>query len=84
MPSCPTVQRHNTRHTTHDTLPLFLPVYTISPMTAEAADMAPSTLDLLFLTFNCAKNFISIPVFAHHLKDAIGQNATGLPDLVAL
>lgn len=52
-------------------------------MTAEA-DMAPSTLDLLFLTFNCAKNFINIPVFAHHLKDAISQNASSLPDLVAL
>lgn len=46
--------------------------------------MASSTLDLLFLTFNCAKSLINIPTFAQHLKVAIGQDATGLPDLVAL
>ncbi|KAH7316513.1 endonuclease/Exonuclease/phosphatase [Stachybotrys elegans] len=46
--------------------------------------MAPTTLDLLVLTFNCAKNFINAAVFANHLQAAFGQNATGLPDLVVL
>ena len=50
--------------------------------------MGPSTLDLLVLTFNCAKNLISVPVFATHLQQALGggQNAsTGeLPELVVL
>lgn len=45
--------------------------------------MAPSTLDLFFLTFNCAKNLINVGVFASHLYGALSQNATGLPDLVA-
>ncbi|OAA72133.1 inositol 5-phosphatase [Cordyceps fumosorosea ARSEF 2679] len=46
--------------------------------------MAPSTVDLLFLTFNCAKALINTPVFANHLEVAFGQNATELPDLVVL
>ncbi|XP_044721586.1 endonuclease/Exonuclease/phosphatase family domain-containing protein [Hirsutella rhossiliensis] len=46
--------------------------------------MAPSTLDLLVLTFNCAKNLISPGIFASHLQSAFAQNATGLPDLVVL
>jgi hypothetical protein len=46
--------------------------------------MAPSTLDLLMLTFNCAKNLINVSIFAHHLQAALSQNATGLPDLVVL
>ncbi|KAK5656216.1 hypothetical protein OQA88_4977 [Cercophora sp. LCS_1] len=45
--------------------------------------MAPSTLNLFFLTFNCAKNLINVGVFASHLYGALSQNATGLPDLVA-
>jgi len=49
-----------------------------------AVAMAPSTLDLFILTFNCAKNFINPPVFAAHLHGALSQNATGLPDLVVL
>ncbi|TDZ38643.1 Polyphosphatidylinositol phosphatase INP52 [Colletotrichum spinosum] len=44
--------------------------------------MAPSTLDLLMLTFNCAKNIINAAVFASHLNTAFKQNATGLPDVV--
>ncbi|OIW31340.1 DNase I-like protein [Coniochaeta ligniaria NRRL 30616] len=44
--------------------------------------MAPSTLDLLFITFNCAKNLINPAVFANHLHGALLQNSTGLPDLV--
>lgn len=52
---------------------------------ATAADMAPySTLDLLYLTFNCAKNLVNVAVFSNHLQVAFGQNATGLPDLVVL
>ncbi|KJZ75941.1 hypothetical protein HIM_04765 [Hirsutella minnesotensis 3608] len=46
--------------------------------------MAPSTLDLLVLTFNCAKNLINPNVLASHLRSALGQNATGLPDLIVL
>ena len=45
--------------------------------------MAPLTLDLFILTFNCAKNFIDTSVFASHLHGTISQNA-GLPDLVVL
>ncbi|KAK0633204.1 Endonuclease/exonuclease/phosphatase [Immersiella caudata] len=45
--------------------------------------MAPSTLDLFFLTFNCAKNLIDVGVFSSHLYGALSQNASGLPDLVA-
>lgn len=51
---------------------------------SKAVEMAPSTLDLLFLTFNCAKNLINVPIFASHLEAAISQNASSLPDLVAL
>ncbi|KAJ4147746.1 hypothetical protein LMH87_002252 [Akanthomyces muscarius] len=46
--------------------------------------MAPSTVDLLFLTFNCAKALINTTVFANHLEGAFGRNATDLPDLVVL
>ncbi|ATY61107.1 inositol 5-phosphatase [Cordyceps militaris CM01] len=46
--------------------------------------MTPSTVDLLFLTFNCAKALINTPVFANHLEAAFGQNATDLPDLIVL
>ncbi|KAM3426868.1 hypothetical protein MY4824_009776 [Beauveria thailandica] len=46
--------------------------------------MAPSKVDLLFLTFNCAKALINTAVFANHLEAAFGQNATDLPDLVVL
>ena len=51
----------------------------------DAAAMAPSTLDLLILTFNCAKTFINPPVFAAHLHGALAaQNTADLPDLVVL
>ncbi len=47
--------------------------------------MAPSTLDLLILTFNCAKNLINPPVFAGHLQDSLARGVEGrLPDLVVL
>lgn len=52
--------------------------------TTPAGKMAPSTLDLFMLTFNCAKNLINVAVFASHLHAAFKQNATGLPDLVVL
>lgn len=54
------------------------------PATATHANMGPSTLDLLFLTLNCAKNLISVPVFAAHLQQALTRKAAGLPDLVVL
>lgn len=50
----------------------------------RSSSMAPSTLDLLVLTFNCAKSLVNPGVFATHLQSAFGQNATGLPDLVVL
>ena len=52
--------------------------------TAKAHDMAPSTLDLLFITFNCAKNLVNPAIFAGHLHGALSQNSTALPDLVVL
>ncbi|KAM5380303.1 hypothetical protein ACJZ2D_003585 [Fusarium nematophilum] len=44
----------------------------------------PPTLDLLYLTFNCAKSLLDVPVFASHLQTALRQNATGLPEIVVL
>jgi hypothetical protein len=41
-------------------------------------------LDLLVVTFNCAKNAISVPAFAAHLGTALGRDGAGLPDVVAL
>ncbi|KAB5517289.1 DNase I-like protein [Coniochaeta sp. 2T2.1] len=42
-----------------------------------------STLDLLFITLNCAKNLVNPGVFASHLHGALTRNATtGLPNLV--
>lgn len=61
-----------------------LPVDRDEPDSASTPSMSPSTLDLLVLTFNCAKNLINPGVFATHLASAFGQNATGLPDLVVL
>jgi hypothetical protein len=48
--------------------------------------MAPSTIDLFMLTFNCAKNLINVAVFATHLLAAFKQRPAGsqLPDLVVL
>ncbi|KAF5684333.1 phosphatidylinositol phosphate phosphatase [Fusarium denticulatum] len=46
--------------------------------------MTPSSIDLLYLTFNCAKNLLDIPVFGSHLQTAFRQNATGLPEVVVL
>ncbi|KAK1969051.1 endonuclease/Exonuclease/phosphatase [Colletotrichum sublineola] len=51
--------------------------------TTPADKMAPSTLDLFMLTFNCAKKFIDVGVFATHLNAAFRNNATGLPEIVA-
>ncbi|KAK3336411.1 DNase I-like protein [Cercophora scortea] len=53
-----------------------------SSSTPPAATMTPSTLDLLILTFNCAKNLINAAVFAPHLQAALLENAAGLPDMV--
>ncbi len=57
---------------------------TFPAFSTDIEKMAPSTLDLLILTFNCAKNLIDVGVFASHLQGALSQNATGLPDLVVL
>lgn len=46
--------------------------------------MAPSTLDLLMLTFNCAKEIINVGLFAKHLQAAIEEKGNGLPDVVVL
>lgn len=50
----------------------------------DKATMAASMLDLMVLTFNCAKTLINVPVFARHLQDAFGKNASGLPDVIVL
>ncbi|TQN73178.1 Type II inositol polyphosphate 5-phosphatase 15 [Colletotrichum shisoi] len=50
--------------------------------TTPTDKMAPSTLDLFMLTFNCAKNFIDVGVFASHLNAAFKHNATVLPEVV--
>ncbi|KAI2617060.1 DNase I-like protein [Hypoxylon sp. NC1633] len=42
------------------------------------------TLDVFILTFNAAKHQINVPVFARHLYDAFGQNASTLPELVVI
>ncbi|XXH05853.1 serine/threonine protein kinase [Hypoxylon texense] len=42
------------------------------------------TLDVFILTFNAAKHHINIPVFARHLYNAFGQNASRLPELVVI
>ena len=47
-----------------------------------------TTLDLLFLTFNCAKNLIDVGVWEAHLYGALRgrtrDGVAGLPELVAL
>ncbi|RFU72825.1 phosphatidylinositol polyphosphate phosphatase [Trichoderma arundinaceum] len=45
---------------------------------------APSTLDLLVLTFNCAAKLINVPIFAGHLQSALGRDAAELPEVVVL
>ncbi|KAI1632469.1 inositol 5-phosphatase [Biscogniauxia mediterranea] len=47
-----------------------------------AAGRHTPTLDVFILTFNAAKNQINSTVFAKHLYNAFGQNATSLPELV--
>ncbi|KAM7184681.1 DNase I-like protein [Rhypophila sp. PSN 637] len=55
-----------------------------SVLSSSSAASAAAALDLLILTFNCAKNLIDVPVFAAHLQGALRQNSgDGLPDLVA-
>ena len=56
----------------------------LSPVMEQPKMMGLSTLDLFILTFNCAKNAIEVPVFAAHLQQALGHNATTLPDLVVV
>lgn len=45
-----------------------------------------SAVDVFFVTFNCAKNILDVPVFATHLASALRDRPAdaGLPDLVAL
>lgn len=46
--------------------------------------MTSSTLDLLVLTFNCAKEIINVGIFAKHLQAAMEERGGGMPDLVVL
>jgi hypothetical protein len=50
----------------------------------DESTMAPSTLDLFVLTFNCAKNLINVPVFSSHLQAAFSGSGGGLPEVVVL
>ena len=56
----------------------------IVPAASKNDTMAPSALDLLVLTFNCAKNLLNVAVFANHMHAAFTNNAPGLPDLIVL
>ncbi|KAG6023694.1 hypothetical protein E4U19_004193 [Claviceps sp. Clav32 group G5] len=49
-----------------------------------ASTMQSPTVDLLVLTFNCAKALIHAGVFANHAHTAFANHATGLPDVVVL
>lgn len=51
---------------------------------SDTAKMAPSTLDLLVLTFNCAAKLVDVPVFAGHLRTALARNGAELPEVVVL
>ncbi|VBB73461.1 Putative protein of unknown function [Podospora comata] len=56
-----------------------------APQTATGGGMKLSKagMELLVLTFNCAKNVVDVPVFGGHLRDALlGQD--GLPELVVM
>ncbi|CCE26674.1 uncharacterized protein CPUR_00143 [Claviceps purpurea 20.1] len=55
-----------------------------STASAAATAMQPPTVDLLVLTFNCAKALIHAGVFANHAHTAFANHATGLPDVVVL
>ncbi|KAK4175670.1 Endonuclease/exonuclease/phosphatase [Triangularia setosa] len=45
----------------------------------------PRAVELLVLTFNCAKNVIDVPVFGAHLRGALAQDGRRpLPDLVVM
>lgn len=60
---------------------------TSSSAALPAAATMAAAVDVFFLTFNCAKNLVDVPVFATHLLSALGQRESGpgvLPDLVAL
>lgn len=72
---------HNEEDQQHLVDPITVPAISFL---ANQDRMAPSTVDLLFLTFNCAKALINTTVFANHFEAALGQNATDLPDLVVL
>lgn len=43
-----------------------------------------AAVDVLFLTFNCAKALIDVPVFARHVENVFHTRATELPELVVL
>ena len=53
---------------------------------AYPVDTTMAAVDVFFLTFNCAKNLLNVPVFATHLLSALSQRsaAAELPDVVAL
>lgn len=60
-------------------------VWTLNSATTHTdMQMTPSTIDLLFITFNCAKSIIDTSVFSNHLQDVLRQNPTALPELVVL
>ncbi|KAI1291285.1 Endonuclease/exonuclease/phosphatase [Xylaria venustula] len=53
-------------------------------MPDQPAHGTPPTVDVFILTFNAAKQLIEPSVFALHLRDAFGQNAFDLPELVVV
>ncbi|RDA82409.1 hypothetical protein CP532_6872 [Ophiocordyceps camponoti-leonardi (nom. inval.)] len=57
----------------------------LSPGGGGGGDVQTATVDLLVLTFNCAKQLVKPGVFARHLRWAMGRNSGGvLPEVVVL
>ena len=46
--------------------------------------MAASTMDVMYLTFNCEKTLVDVPVFADHLLGAFSDGASSLPEILVL
>ena len=60
---------------------------TTSTSSTSSPDATMVGVDVFFLTLNCAKCLVDVPVLATHLLPALSQRSAGpakLPDVVAL
>ncbi|KAK4197028.1 Endonuclease/exonuclease/phosphatase [Triangularia verruculosa] len=74
----PSSERDNTLRSTAD-IGIDIDVTTTSTMKIS------QTVELLLLTFNCAKNLIDVPVFGAHLRGALEKDGGGaLPEVVVM